>query len=71
MGSKKDDPGAIPKSSFNEKLVFCIVSTKRGTVQEAGFYKYFYLIKYIRNSTSNYYCKHHTCHPSIHRHGNI
>ncbi|OIO08552.1 hypothetical protein AUJ35_00005, partial [Candidatus Falkowbacteria bacterium CG1_02_41_21] len=36
-GFKKDDPGTIPKSSFNEKLVFCPVSTKRGTVHMRRF----------------------------------
>jgi hypothetical protein len=38
MGFKKDDSGAIPKSSFKLQLVFISVSTFWGTVQKGLFF---------------------------------
>jgi hypothetical protein len=37
MGTKKDDSCKLQKSSFSLKVVFCLVSTKRGTDQSGAF----------------------------------
>jgi hypothetical protein len=38
MGTKKDDSCKLQKSSFSLKVVFCLVSTKRGTDQIEMFF---------------------------------